>query len=244
MACTSPDDANFAETLSTLKFAQRAKMIKNKAVVTENTSGTVEGLQKQVRQLRQELLAARAVITASGGGPVGAPARPLGAAGSADLEGEEVDGAGAATGPAVARLRETEALLRDALARSLRLEQSRDLTEQMAAKAQAMMDRQEQALLHERMVRKMKESQIQRLLKKGGGGAGAGGSSSTEEELRAEIEALRKELDQVPLESIKWRAAAENAQAQLDALLDEKGLGALRCVGWTVLRWIVNAPHL
>lgn len=30
VACTSPNDENFAETLSTLKFAQRAKMIKNK----------------------------------------------------------------------------------------------------------------------------------------------------------------------------------------------------------------------
>lgn len=30
VACTSPNDENFAESLSTLKFAQRAKMIKNK----------------------------------------------------------------------------------------------------------------------------------------------------------------------------------------------------------------------
>lgn len=34
---------------------------------------------------------------------------------------------------------------------------------------------------------------------------------------------------QVPLEVVKWRAAAENAQAQLDALVDEKGLGACAC---------------
>lgn len=36
----------------------------------------------------------------------------------------------------------------------------------------------------------------------------------------------------MPLEVVKWRAAAENAQAQLDALVDEKGLGM--CVRYGV----------
>ena len=35
VAAVSPADVNFAETLSTLKFAQRAKMIKNMAVKNE-----------------------------------------------------------------------------------------------------------------------------------------------------------------------------------------------------------------
>ena len=103
------------------------------------------------------------------------------------------------------------------------MEQARDLAEKMAGNVQATVDRLEQSLLHEKMVRKMKESQIQRHMKKTAATATAG---TTEEELRCEIEALRKEIEQVPAEAIKWRAAAENAQAQLDALLDEKqGLG-------------------
>jgi len=103
------------------------------------------------------------------------------------------------------------------------MEQARDLAEKMAGNVQATVDRLEQNLLHEKMVRKMKESQIQRHMKKTAASAAAG---TTEEELRSEIEALRKEMEQVPAEAIKWRAAAENAQAQLDALLDEKqGLG-------------------
>lgn len=67
-------------------------------------------------------------------------------------------------------------------------------------------------------------TQIARLQKKGPAAGSA--PSSAEAELRAEVDALRKEAEQVPLEVVKWRAAAENAQAQLDALVDEKGLGA------------------
>uniref|UniRef100_A0A7S2KEG8 Kinesin motor domain-containing protein n=1 Tax=Leptocylindrus danicus TaxID=163516 RepID=A0A7S2KEG8_9STRA len=43
-----------AETLSTLKFAQRAKMIKNKAIVNENTNGTIAALQAEIERLRSE----------------------------------------------------------------------------------------------------------------------------------------------------------------------------------------------
>ena len=44
IANVSPLDRCFAETLSTLKFAQRAKMIRNRAVVNEDTSGSVQAL--------------------------------------------------------------------------------------------------------------------------------------------------------------------------------------------------------
>ncbi|GAB5033314.1 kinesin-like protein kif15 [Nannochloropsis oceanica] len=210
VACTSPNDENFAETLSTLKFAQRAKMIKNKAIVNENTSGTVEALQKQLRTLRQELLTARAVMSSTG----------------TSLPPSLQSFSSEDSSPSVAyaaAVRRTEKLLQEALERSLYMEQARDLAEKMAGNVQATVDRLEQNLLHEKMVRKMKESQIQRLMKKTAASAAAG---TTEEELRSEIEALRKEMEQVPAEAIKWRAAAENAQAQLDALLDEKqGLG-------------------
>ena len=43
----------FGETLSTLNFARRAKMIRNKAVVNEDTSGTVQQLQSEIRRLKQ-----------------------------------------------------------------------------------------------------------------------------------------------------------------------------------------------
>ncbi|KAG6777782.1 hypothetical protein POTOM_017615 [Populus tomentosa] len=44
-----------AETLNTLKFAQRAKLIQNNAVVNEDSSGDVIALQHQIRLLKEEL---------------------------------------------------------------------------------------------------------------------------------------------------------------------------------------------
>jgi hypothetical protein len=41
-----------SETLSTLRFAQRAKAIKNKAVINETTQDDVNMLREQVRLLR------------------------------------------------------------------------------------------------------------------------------------------------------------------------------------------------
>lgn len=199
MACTSPNDENFAETLSTLKFAQRAKMIKNKAsclidgccwfllemcvgeppgpctwipnpptytptpifpplpqaVVNENTTGTVDALQRQLKQLRQELLAARAVISVNGGSVPRALLVP-------SSEDGEVGTTGS-TFKSHAELRKTEALLRDALDRCLRLEEARGVAEGMAGNVQETVTRLEQALLSEKMARKMKESQVRRV---------------------------------------------------------------------------------
>ena len=45
----------FGETLSTLNFARRTKMIKNKAVVNEDASGNVLQLQAEIKRLRHLL---------------------------------------------------------------------------------------------------------------------------------------------------------------------------------------------
>lgn len=46
IAALSPADINYDETLSTLRYADRAKKIKNKAVVNENP------LDKLIRELK------------------------------------------------------------------------------------------------------------------------------------------------------------------------------------------------
>jgi kinesin family protein 15 len=53
IANVSPAEINFGETLSTLKFAARAKFIKNKAVVNEDSSGSLGAL--QVRRERERV---------------------------------------------------------------------------------------------------------------------------------------------------------------------------------------------
>ncbi|NXX42477.1 KIF15 protein, partial [Tricholaema leucomelas] len=55
IANVHPGSRCFGETLSTLNFAQRAKLIKNKAVVNEDTQGNVSQLQAEVKKLREQL---------------------------------------------------------------------------------------------------------------------------------------------------------------------------------------------
>ncbi|CAH1450375.1 unnamed protein product [Lactuca virosa] len=56
IANVSPSISSATETLNTLKFAQRAKLIQNNAVINEDASGDVEALQHQIRLLKEELV--------------------------------------------------------------------------------------------------------------------------------------------------------------------------------------------
>ncbi|XP_072997764.1 kinesin-like protein KIN-12E isoform X6 [Typha latifolia] len=55
VANISPSICSSNETLSTLKFAQRAKLIQNNAKVNEDASGDVMALQRQVQELKDQL---------------------------------------------------------------------------------------------------------------------------------------------------------------------------------------------
>lgn len=53
IANISASSQQYSETMSTLKFAQWAKMIKNKAVINEDSSGTVSILKEEIKWLKQ-----------------------------------------------------------------------------------------------------------------------------------------------------------------------------------------------
>ncbi|KRX05245.1 P-loop containing nucleoside triphosphate hydrolase [Pseudocohnilembus persalinus] len=55
IAAISAANTSFPETLSTLKFAQRAKQIKNNASINEESSGNVEAMKKEIKKLKQEI---------------------------------------------------------------------------------------------------------------------------------------------------------------------------------------------
>lgn len=55
IANISPSSVNMGETLSTLEFAKRAKQIKNKAVVNEDSSGTILILKNEIKRLKKDL---------------------------------------------------------------------------------------------------------------------------------------------------------------------------------------------
>jgi len=70
VACVSPSALCFGETLSTLKFAARAKRIQCTAVMNEEYSGTVESLMLEVKNLKQQLklLSSRGLYDTGAGG--------------------------------------------------------------------------------------------------------------------------------------------------------------------------------
>ncbi|EEY57526.1 kinesin-like protein [Phytophthora infestans T30-4] len=59
VATISPEEKYFTETLSTLKFAQRAKFIKNNAVQNEDADSLVPVLKEQIEKLMQEIATLR-----------------------------------------------------------------------------------------------------------------------------------------------------------------------------------------
>ncbi|XP_065867590.1 kinesin-like protein KIN-12E isoform X2 [Euphorbia lathyris] len=66
IANISPSLCSSLETLSTLKFAQRAKFIKNNAIVNEDASGDVIAMRMQIQQLKKEVSRLRGLVN---GGP-------------------------------------------------------------------------------------------------------------------------------------------------------------------------------
>lgn len=66
IACVSPSDRDFMETLNTLKYANRARNIKNKVVVNQDkTSQQISALRAEIARLQMELMEYKAVSTPS-----------------------------------------------------------------------------------------------------------------------------------------------------------------------------------
>lgn len=67
LACVSPADSNFMETLNTLKYANRARNIKNKVSVNQDYGAMeIQQLRNEVRRLKLELVQLRSAAGSSG----------------------------------------------------------------------------------------------------------------------------------------------------------------------------------
>ncbi|KAF8039698.1 hypothetical protein BT93_B2034 [Corymbia citriodora subsp. variegata] len=66
IANISPSNCCSLETLSTLKFAQRAKYIKNNAIINEDASGDVIAMRVQIQQLKKEVSRLRSLQNGGG----------------------------------------------------------------------------------------------------------------------------------------------------------------------------------
>ncbi|KAL9235395.1 hypothetical protein vseg_010155 [Gypsophila vaccaria] len=67
IANISPSSGCSLETLSTLKFAQRAKFIKNNAIINEDASGDVLAMRMQIQQLKKEVSHLRSLANGGSG---------------------------------------------------------------------------------------------------------------------------------------------------------------------------------
>ena len=67
IACVSPSDRDFMETLNTLKYANRARNIKNKVTVNQDkTSKQIAAMRVEIMQLQEELNEYKSVSDVSG----------------------------------------------------------------------------------------------------------------------------------------------------------------------------------
>ena len=63
IACCSPAETNYEETLNTLKYANRARNIKNKPIVNRDPASIqIAQLRQQVYELQKELLGSRKLL--------------------------------------------------------------------------------------------------------------------------------------------------------------------------------------
>ena len=193
LATVSPAASNSFETLSTLRFADNVKRIKNKAVVNEDASGDAASLRKEVVRLRQLLATANAVGPNRDGEDYG----DANDDNDDDNEGrnERNDGDHASQKALVAALTREERACRHVAS----------LQEELAA-LQGLVDAKEADLQRTKMMLRLKESRITSV-------SSATGASRDEERARleGEIALLKQKIDMHPdvkkfaLENIRLR---------------------------------------
>jgi len=212
VATISPAAANAAETLSTLRFADGAKRIKNKAVVNEDAVGDVNTLRMEIRRLKEELASKRSSTPST-------PDRSSKLIGSSlptpppTTAGRGLGGEGARRA-LVSALRREEAAVAEVAA----------LQERVGA-VQALVAAKEADLSRTQMMLKLKESRLARV-------SGVSAPVSDDElatSLRSEIDILKSRLESHP--EVK-RFAVENLHLaqevkKLQGMVDHAELAAL-----------------
>ena len=196
----SPADYSLAESLSTLKFCQRAKAIKNNAIINEETAGSIEALQNEILALRQKLSqyssqGDKATLTPS---KIRSPGRFVITSPAKNSTSSKKD---YCTSEAERLL--TQSLLRTRTTDEMSLRNEvaiRDLNKQLA---QA-----ENFSMGMKMKVKMRDSEIQRLKKK----EGAGSEHTLDDIVKVEVDAVKHELQS---EVVRYKLTCEELQRRL-----------------------------
>lgn len=185
IANVHPGSKCFGETLSTLQFAQRAKLIKNKAVVNEDTQGNVSQLQAEVRKLKEQL--SQLMV---GQIPQGVTREILqGASGTNYAE------------PAGVSSKEYRNNFLEAMLFWEKSESEKKNLLQKVAQLEDAWAKKERFIQSTRMIVKFREEHIARLektLKESGRCLGSDEKDAMIDHLKQEIKALREQVDQHP----------------------------------------------
>eukprot|EP00978_Attheya_sp_CCMP212_P020638 scaffold59287_cov53-Attheya_sp.AAC.1 len=208
VATVSPSTASMPETISTLKFAQRAKMIKNRAVLNENTTDTIVSLKSEVDRLRSELeqrVLAKNVATMASSPSGKEPQSSPGGTGSSrnlniDLDSENFE--------------DTVVIV---LTKKLTVATEKlELMETRLSTDTQLINSLKRELNEETMVRKFKQRRIDYLTKKRAKDAGGSGNDEEVEALTGEIDALRRQVENPSTEAVEWKVAYQRLQHQAE----------------------------
>ena len=241
VATVSPCDEQFGESLSTLKFSQRAKMITNTAVVNEEAVGSLETLQKEVSRLKLELGKAKAqaqAMKATGGLASAGTATTTTTGGKAAAAGTGVTNTEAPAPPAVEVPDPTmEKLLRASLVKYVALAKTQKRAAQRSAHLKQHNEACQQAVLAANMVIKSLRARQQ----KGAAAApaaavadGEGAGAEKEEESKkaaaaavefaglapsdaAALSAVEAHLVKLP-QVVHWQLACDSMRQELNEL--------------------------
>lgn len=201
IANISPAATAFRETLSTLKFVQRAKLIRNKAVINEDTSGTATVLKAEVKRLK-------ALLTDGTSCPrcvALAQERKTGMERTKDLEALLSQNLRIWKDTEVAFQREIE--LRDSRIQSL----------------EGTITRHEKRLNHDKLLIKMKDAALAR--------SQQNKENPGEDVLRleAEVRVLREMVECSP-EEMRLRGEVEQLRAQLETVEGKQPISVTQCL--------------
>ena len=196
VATLSPADVCFAETLSTLKFAQRAKSIKNAAVVNEETKGSVVALQNEILALKLQI----AEFHANGSSVGGLSTTP-----------EDVPAVSTTGIDLQLAVRSEMEVLKEAMDRCYVADERRQRCESEVAVLTRRLAETEKSVLSVKMQLKMRDAEVKRLKSKDP--AALSEFRSMEDMVRVDVEAVKQEHQS---EVVKYKLHCEELQRRLD----------------------------
>ncbi|XP_024367557.1 kinesin-like protein KIN-12D isoform X3 [Physcomitrium patens] len=184
IATISPSNGNALETMSTLKFAQRAKLIKNSAHINEDSSGDVSALRREIQQLKEEINHLKcqnvsAILPLEGDHPNVVAANPAPTISSNNL---------------LLKIRAIEATLTSALRREQQAQLAAKRYATEIDQLQTLIQQRDQNTQSSRMILRFRDEKIRRLE------AVVGGKLPVDHYLIEENKKLAEELDLVRLQ--------------------------------------------